>query len=243
MPLNRFYLSENFVSQSQLSIENEEFHHLCHVVRCQAGDIVELFNGNGDLAQAIIEKVDKKRALLKLLEVNKSLPPPYELILVQAMPRANRLDFILEKGTELGVTQFVLFPAEFSERKLQSEEQLKKLEHHLIAAAKQSGRLYLPQLTWLKNLSLWSPPPSALAFFGSTDPQALPLKNFENSIAKHSKLVFFIGPESGFHPKEIQLFHEWHCLGVRLNPHILRTETAAITALSLLSHYKHYDAY
>lgn len=240
MPVNRFYLPLPYRVGEVVYLEDVEFHHLHHVLRSREGDLVEIFNGCGDLATAFIESVEKKRALLKIEAFQNQAPPSYAITLAQAMPRANRLDFILEKGTELGVSHFVLFPGELGERKKQTEEQIDKLRSHLIAAAKQSGRLYLPTLEWRPSLTTWEAPDYDLGLYGDVSPAAPPFKNLQPLIEESSQVIFFVGPESGFHPKEIEKFREWGYIGVRLNENILRAETAAIAALTMLTHYKSY---
>ena len=240
MPVDRYFVEGNYQPFEELLIEGNEFHHLHHVLRSREGDFIEIFNGKGFLGKGHLIHLDKKKAIIKLEKVFQEPSPKNELILAQALPRMNKLDWILEKGTELGVTEFWLFPGKRSEKKCQTVDQIEKLKHHLVAAAKQSGRLHLPIIHMMPALSKWNFTPDRLSFFGDIEESALPLFHYVNAIQEHSKILFCVGPESGFHPEEIELLQKQGFLGVRLNPFILRTETAALSAVAILAHLKFY---
>lgn len=234
MPAERFFAEQPLKMGESLYLENQEHHHLVHVMRVEVGETIELVNGSGALAKALVERVEKKRALLRILNVHTEQRPSTEIILAQAIPRSNRIDFILEKGTELGMTQLWLFPAIQGERKRLTEHQFERLRGLTIAAMKQCGRLYLPTIIEKPPLAQWEAP-SYPSFFGDTDPKAppfLPLWQKERT----KGIVFYIGPESGFTETEIEQLHRLKAKGVKLHPHILRTDTAALTALSLITH-------
>src|SRR5579862_10014163 len=109
MPHNRYYLDTPFQENKTVTLADEEFHHLSRVLRARVGDKVELVNGRGQLAHAHLMELTKKEARLgiKAIEESKQKPP---LILAQALTRMNHLEWIIEKGTELGTTSFWLFP-------------------------------------------------------------------------------------------------------------------------------------
>lgn len=198
MPAERFFLDASYSEGLSLYLEGQEFHHLTHVMRGKVGESLELVNGRGELAVAAIQKIEKKQALLHIEKVQREPAPSFEVILAQGMPRLNRLDFILEKGTEFGMTQLWLFPAKFSERKTLTDHQLERMRAITIAAMKQCGRLHLPTIALHPPLEKWvqCPYPS---FFGDVSSEA-PV--FIDSW-KHSKgILFFVGPESGFSEDE-----------------------------------------
>lgn len=116
MPAERYFLDAPFVRGQEILMEDEEMHHLIRVMRTEIGEEVELINGRGELAQAKLTSVGKRSANLLVQEVISESEPP-RLILAQALPRLNRLETIIEKGTELNVTEFWLFPGQFSEKK------------------------------------------------------------------------------------------------------------------------------
>ncbi len=235
MPAFRYFIDQPLTASAHLTLEGDELHHLKTVMRAQTQDPIELVNGRNVLAEGKILDIQKHTAHIHIQNVQ-TTPPPIPLILAQALPKTPRLDYILEKGTELGVTEFWLFPSINSEKKEISQTQLQRLKHITIAAMKQCGRLDLPHIEIKKQLSLWKPH-SGNNFFGDTDPNA-PL--FGTTPVKKISTLFFIGPEKGFHPKEILLLQNTlHATGVKLHPHVLRTETAAVTAATLASYFLH----
>lgn len=227
MAENRFFLPVDFVPNAEHLLTGEEHHHLSKVMRNEKGDIVELVNGKNQLALATILEVGKQTTTLRLTSLTQASPPP-PLILAQGLARPKNLDLIIEKGTELGATAFYLFPAERSEKEELSENQTTRLHTLMISALKQCGRLDLPSLEFKPPLAAWKAPKMRL-LFGDLDPVAPPLT------ASAEATLIFIGPEKGFSPKEIEHLHRLGAQGVRLNPNILRAETAALCALSVLA--------
>ncbi len=184
-------------------------------------------------AQAKIIQIEKKRVTLNIEELFVAEREQTEVIIAQGIPKLNKLDFIIEKGTELGMTQIWLFPAEKSEKKTLSPTQLERLHHLSVAAMKQCGRLFLPEIKEVPPLSQWQAPAETL-YFGSLDQNA-PL--FLEALGKNSNAntIFCVGPESGFSANEEKALVALGGIGTKLNNHILRTETAAIAALVLMS--------
>jgi 16S rRNA (uracil1498-N3)-methyltransferase len=236
MPAERYFFPQPFSLGIPLILQDQEFHHLTNVMRAREGEEIEVVNGLGQLAKGIIQSIEKKRAVVVINEVQNTPQPTNRLILAQAIPRLNRLEYILEKGTELGVTEFLLFPSTHSERKEFSENQTERLNTILIAATKQCGRLFLPALNLMPPLKKWSSIPLP-AFFGDTRSQAKPLYQACSAKPALQAAVIFIGPESGFTSEEVRWFEQHGVEGIKLHSNILRTDTAAITALSLLSHW------
>ncbi len=236
MPVDRFYLDEELNQEEHVFLKEEELHHLAHVIRIKEGQVIELLNGRGSLATAKVEKITRQHAEVKILSSEKSPPPSYELILAQAIPRQPRLEYILEKGVELGVTKIWLFPGELSEKKILAPSHLERAHYIITSAMKQCGRLFAPELILSPPLLSWDPAslPKA-SFFGDTDPKARPFLDYLTA-QKHTSLCIAIGPEKGFHPKETAHMKDTlHFQGVHLHPNILRTDTAAICSLSLAS--------
>jgi 16S rRNA (uracil1498-N3)-methyltransferase len=238
MPTERYFLAAPFSEGQHFYLEGQEFHHLTHVMRGKAEDTIELVNGQGELASATIQTIEKKRSAIKVMAVQREAPPTFEIILAQAIPRLNRLDFILEKGTELGMTQLWLFPSDYSERKSLTEHQLERLQAITVAAMKQCGRLYLPKIHLHPPLEKWSKPPY-LALFGDVSPSAPLFAQLWESqrVAKSAGILFFVGSESGFSEKEEKRLLTLGAQGVKLHSNILRTDTASLAALALIYHW------
>lgn len=233
MPAERFFLVHSLQKNESIIIKDEEYHHLVRVMRNKVGDQVEIINGNGVLAIAEIVAIEKKQASLIIKDRFVSVPPKLKITLLQSIPKPNRLDNIVEKCTELGVTDICLIATQKSDRKELSEDQLKRLAYLSIAAAKQSGRLFLPRIT-IHNQSLDFP--KSTCFYGDVDPSAPLLVDFIQKNQLSSNIVVAIGPESGFTDEELRKFKSKGFQGIHLNKAILRTDTAAITAIALISH-------
>jgi 16S rRNA (uracil1498-N3)-methyltransferase len=238
MPAERYFLDHDLQLNGYQELKGSEFHHLAHVMRTQKGESIELVNGKGILAQATVQNISKDKALLKIEQVHQASTSPCRLILAQAYSKSHRMDFILEKGTELGVDSFWLFPGLHSAKKECYPSQLERAQAVTIAAMKQCGRLYLPEIILQPSIDQWKNFDNMTAFFGNLEPEA-PLfeKAWRSLHSPAFPLVFVTGPEGGFSQQEIIGLKEKGALGVKLHENILRTETASLMALSLLSHW------
>ena len=226
MPSNRFYFEGSLVRFEEGALEGNASNHLNYVLRRKREERIEIINGMGFLATAKVLKVEKSKTTFRVLEVTYKAPSVPPLNLVQALPKLSRLELIVQKGTELGVTRFHLFPSKQSETRSLSPHQMKRLEKISIEAMKQCGRLDLPKIEWracMDQLNL----PKGNAYFGEpTAIQTLPRGS--------SPYLLFIGPEKGFtHLEKETLEKRFHAQGVKLHPHTLRVETAAIAAITL----------
>lgn len=221
MPHDRFYIDASL--EKECTLEGDEFQHLSRVMRKQEGDEVELINGRNLLALARIKEIEKRGAHLTILscEERKPLLPP--LTLVQGFPKLSNLELILLKGTELGVSTFWIFKSERSEQKKLTENQLKRLDHIVISAMKQCGRLDRPELKWGFPDQL-----SAHVYVGVLRKEAPKL----SELAEHPATLI-IGPEKGLTEEEAKKY-EAAGQGVSLGPYILRAETAAMAGVSIL---------
>jgi 16S rRNA (uracil1498-N3)-methyltransferase len=231
MPEHRFYIDHPLEPGLQVSLDPKETHHLT-VMRTSVGHTVELINGKNVLAVATVLSLHKKQALLLIQEVIPGKQRVRECILCQAICEFSRLDLIVEKTTELGVSEIWLFPAEKNMKQEISSHQQERMQALLISAIKQCGRLDIPTLQLKPRLTEF-PSLDAPAFFGDLHPEA-PL--FLSCITDAKKLYFFIGPPSGFSQQEEEALLKLKARGVSLNQNILRTETAALCAVSLSMH-------
>lgn len=235
MPKERYYVPQELSINQQVRIEGPECHHLATVMRASVGDSIELINGLGVLAQAKILQIEKKHVSLVVDLIQTSNQQSDELIILQAIPKVNRLDYTIEKGTELGVSSFLLFPGQRSEKKELTKNQLERLQHLAIAAMKQCGRLTLPKIKMLPSILKWEANILPL-YFGSLDPDApLFMKLLERSQTQGAR--FCVGPEGGLTNEEEDYLKLLGGVGVKLHKNVLRTETAAIAGIVLLSHF------
>ncbi len=229
MPADRFYLDADFKTGSTAMLEGTEFHHLAHVMRLRVGDAIELVNGHGWIANGKVAEIGKKQAAVSIHSAAHAAEPcPYFLLAIPTM-RASKLEWVVEKGTELGASAFLFYGAVHSEKDDLSAHQLERLRHLAISALKQSGRLYVPSFEIVPDLSALFVR-EARFLFG--DPRANDRLDL-GSLKEASQIVFITGPEQGFALEELALLDK-QAQGVRLSANILRAETAPIAAASLL---------
>ena len=207
------------------------------VLRLAAGDKVELFDGLGGLATAVISGIRKNIVTLDVEELRRSeMPKSRRIIIAVSVPKGERFDWLIEKCTELGVER--ICPVIF-ERTVKQPGNPKALDRWLnlaISAAKQCRRLFLPQIDPPMNLqevieSIKKDSPNCRILAGgmSDDYPSLAGQSFgENDVAA------FIGPEGGFTENEENLLRSGGVQFVRLTDTILRTETAAVAFAAVL---------
>src|ERR1700744_4864008 len=121
MPAYRYYVDRDLTVDQKIALQDEEFHHLVHVMRAKVDSQIEVVNGKGSLAIAKVLEIQRKEVFLKIVSTHQIKEAKFSLILAQGIPKAPRLELILEKGTELGMTEIWLFPADYSEKKLFNE--------------------------------------------------------------------------------------------------------------------------
>ncbi len=231
MPAERFFLDDELMQGTRVEMEGVELHHLAHVMRIKIGEEVELVNGRGSLAKGKVTSIEKRRAVIEVVSCEKSEVGAARFVMGIPLMRPSKLEWVVEKGTELGADAFWIYPADGSEKEGLSDNQLERLRYIAISAMKQSGRLDLPAIRILSRFEdLFSGAGTYL--FGDTSPSA-PLI-LEVRFEKIWPLVFITGPEKGFSSGEVKQL-QMKAKGVRIHKNILRAETAPIAALPLLS--------
>jgi 16S rRNA (uracil1498-N3)-methyltransferase len=217
-------------------LDPDESNHLSRVLRLPVDAPVELFNGKGTLAKGVVEQIQKKRVTVRVTD--ESPPNPSgrgKIILAVSFAKGHRFDWLVEKCTELGTDHIAAVQFERTV-KSGSAAALRRLSKITIAAAKQSGRLFLPELSGPAKLTetveyLNTRYTKNTLFYGS--PDAKPLRQAFHSPLENNTIVF-IGPEGGFTQHEIQYLQSLRAIPVSISPHILRVETAAAAFCALL---------
>jgi 16S rRNA (uracil1498-N3)-methyltransferase len=227
MPHNRYFLPSEFSSGSTVEVGDPELHHMTKVMRQRPSDRVELINGKGLLAEALIEQIDKTRALLRIESLYIEKKRSNTLTLCLAYLRPSSLEFAVEKSVELGVDQILLFPAARSEKKEINASQTRRLEQIIISATKQCGRLFLPTIAFVTFDDCLKS--SKGIYYGDPD-----CKSFEKVLKPDARSII-IGPESGFTKEEKEKMSLVHAHPFLLSRYTLRAETAAIAAVTLFA--------
>jgi 16S rRNA (uracil1498-N3)-methyltransferase len=233
----RLYCPQPLVPGTSIDLPEAVAHHL-YVLRLQAGDALTLFNGEGSQYQAELVTLDKRRASARVqAEVAFDAELPYAITVAQALPEASKMDWIVEKAVEMGVAAIVPLAAQRCVVRLSAERAEKKMAHWqgiIVAAAEQSGRNRLTRLA----------PPAAFHDWTAQHDlhrRILLTPRAEQTLpqwARHQPpqaISLMIGPEGGFTEQEEEIALSRGALALGMGTRILRTETAAIAAVSALN--------
>lgn len=233
MPHNRFFIDMPLLPHQEVDMPHDEAHHMKEVMRCTVGDVVELVNGQGQLAYAQIVSSSKKALRLLIESISTSLQKPMRMILALPLLRPGPMDWVVEKSAELGIDQLILYPADFSERQDISPAVDARIHKLIISAMKQSGRFFLPSIQKKTSLEeILRDHPSDIMW---ADKQERSIPILEKLALKHSPpLLLLAGPEKGWSKEEKELL-EKRDSPVLLSEHILRAETAALSLVSIAS--------
>lgn len=235
MRLTRSYVAVPLEIGKEVTLPEHVTTHLMRVLRLQAGDPCVLFNGDGHDYDARITGVGKRDARTEILAArlitNES---PLRITLLQGIARGEKMDWILQKATELGVVRIVPVNCERSEVKLDAQRADKRLAHWrgvVVAACEQSGRARIPVIEAPQSLALTVVQREGRGFV--LDPFAeVSLASLRG--ATMATCTIAIGPEGGWSPRDRQQFLGAGFGGLRLGPRVLRTETAGVAAIAAL---------
>jgi 16S rRNA (uracil1498-N3)-methyltransferase len=230
MKYPRLYHPENLNLNEKLQLCENAFKHAI-VLRLSISDKIILFNNSGyDYLSEIIE-IKKKNIMVSILEKIKTEKESIlDIHLGQAVSRSDKMDWMIQKAVELGVKEITPLITQYCNAKASQQ----KLEHWvgiIISSCEQCGRNKIPILNPAVSLSEWLEK-SKITYGLIFDPEAT--QSLSSLSQPKDQIHLLIGPEGGFSLNEIELSKKYHFQSVRLGNRILRTETAAITAISAL---------
>ena len=219
---------------AQFRLAPEAAQHVAKALRLKAGDALTFFDGSGGEYDATIQRIDRDRVDVKLgawRDVDRD--GVLSVGLVQGLPEADKMDWIIQKATELGVGWIQPVICERSVVRLSGERAARREAHWrrvAIAAAEQSGRTRVPEVRPTLTFMAWIAMPDAPHRW-LLDPGAKPITAH---IPPPSPLELVVGPEGGLSDRERELALLRGCETVALGPRVLRTETAPLAALAAL---------
>ena len=247
--MHRFFIPPAAWNLDDLRLDESESHHALNVLRMQEGDKAVAFNGQGKEATVLVAAQSTKREVrLKVLQQNKTATLNCRITLAQAIPKGKNMDLIVQKATELGASEIAPLLSERTVARLDDGDDAMakraKWQSVVIEAAKQCGQ------NWLPNVLLPQTPKEFFAnhlgafdfmLIASLQTDARHLREWlEEHNAVHAetpkRALILVGPEGDFTPAEIGLARSAGCRPITLGPIVLRTETAAIYCLSVLSY-------
>jgi 16S rRNA (uracil1498-N3)-methyltransferase len=217
-----------------IELSPAESHHVHRVLRLRTGDGLWVFDGRGRERPGVIEGGGAGGVRVRLEEeVERQVEAPLEITLFQALCRPDRMEWVIQKATEIGVATVHPFPTERAEGRAPTAGRLERWRRIAIEACKQSGRCRIPGVEPLEGLP--DPPPGRTAILLDGGPRAGAL----GEVLSRSKLGgvwIAVGPESGFTADEVAHATEKGWQSARLGPRTLRTETAGLVAASIVLH-------
>lgn len=233
----RFYFPDSLSVGAIVSLPDDVAHHI-HVLRLAIGETITLFNGEGGEYQATLSSVEKKRASAEIKTFSpREAELPYTVMLAQALPEGSKMDWIIEKAVELGVTAIQPLAAQRCVVRLNAERAAKKTEHWhgiIVAAAEQSGRNRLPHLAGPANLHDWLGQHCLHRRILLSPRADQSLSNWARH-HPHQAVSLVIGPEGGFTEQEESAAIAQGAIALSMGPRVLRTETAGLAALAALN--------
>lgn len=232
----RFFVPPDLLAGEEISLPEEVVHHLGTVLRRPVGEEVLLLDGLGKICRCRIDQLARRAGTAHILESRQETETAFPLTLLQALPKGDKFDLVLQKGTELGVTAFAPVNTERSLPALPADREAtrrQRWQRIVSEAARQSRRPTLPLLV----------PPQPLAAALSACREELRLFFWEGESRPLATVLpatppagaaILIGPEGGFSPAEAATVRDAGFQPVHLGPRILRTETAGFTAAAIL---------
>jgi 16S rRNA (uracil1498-N3)-methyltransferase len=231
MRLSRFFIDAP-LSLGQHELPEAQAHYIGRVLRHTAGDAVQLFDGSGQEFLGELIEVGKKNVRVELRQALPGMPEsPLAIHLGQGLSRGERMDWAIQKATELGATEITPIVSERCEVRLKDERADKRMAHWrqiAVSACEQCGRSLIPTIHSPISLNEWLEQVRAdlkLVLHPVAEPWA--------SHPQPQSLAFLIGPEGGLTDNEVAQAQSQGFHAARLGPRVLRTETAPVVALSV----------
>lgn len=239
MPISRVFQNCTLIEGSSLTLDAHASHHLSRVLRVKEGDEIIIFNGRGGEYAATITRIDKKTVHVQVSTFNgREAESPLDLWLAQGISRGEKMDYTIQKAVELGVKKIIPLFTERCNVKLDQERLNKRLDHWQAIArssAEQSGRNRIPDI--LTPTTLANALPLLQAQWRLVLSPHVTQKLHTIQIDKTQSVLLLTGPEGGLSESEIMLAKAHHFLPLNLGPRIMRTETAAVAAITSLQCY------
>ena len=245
----RIILKKEEIKGNRITISGEKARYLISVLRCSAGDELQVFDGEGSLYKSKIAGIENKKVIIDLLEqISLDAESPLNLTLVQGILKGEKMDMVIQKATELGVKEII--PAITERSQIRHTRKVDRWRKIAEEASKQSGRTMIPVVHGPMEFSnffdsfvnshkingfiFWEE--GGLSLKEAIKQSAVSIQHSENSQLStlNSQLFVLVGPEGGFSREEVNLAVSKGLITVSLGKRILRAETAAISAVALI---------
>lgn len=242
--MQHFFVTPNQVGDKEIWITGADVNHICNVLRMKIGEELKISDGNNQNYLCAVEEMTKESVRVKILETFcTDTESSCRIVLFQGLPKSDKMDWIVQKSVELGVSEIVPMATARAVVKLDEKKAKKKTERWQAvseSAAKQAGRGKIPEVKQVMGFS------EALTYAGTLDHALIPYELAEgmeetrrqfSSLRAGGSIGILIGPEGGFEVEEVEKAMEMaRAVPVTLGKRILRTETAGLFVLSVLSY-------
>ena len=230
----RIYLDKKLNLDFDLTLEKEDAHYLKNVMRLREGDNVFLFNSKDGEFKGEIISSDKKNTKVKLISKIDNINKPGKISLIFSLIKSSKLDYLIQKCTEIGVKSFI--PV-ISEKSVAKNFNIKRTEKIIKESCEQSNQLFLPAIHEVEKLEkkIKSFDKNSIVFFADINSSN---KKIDEVIKNNKNREFYllVGPEGDFSLKERDLLKSMNnCIPISLGQNILRSETAAVAGLAILN--------
>lgn len=242
--MHRFFINSSQRQEEQITILGSDVNHIRNVLRMKPGEQVEISDGTGVRYVCALEEIKSGSIVFRVLDrQEESRELPSRIVLFQGLPKADKMELIIQKAVELGVSEIVPVATRRTVVKLEEKKEKKKLERWSAiaeSAAKQSGRSRIPDVHGVLTFS------EALCYAKELDVTLIPYEKAVNmqetgrrleQIAPGQSIGILIGPEGGFEEAEVRQAQEAGAAEITLGRRILRTETAGLAILSVLMYH------
>ena len=239
--MNRLFVPPEALATEEVELDGALSHRLRHVLRMRKGDSLILLDGTGYEYPAVLEEADGPTLRVRVLERRKGPPePPVEIVLYQSLIKGDRFDWVLEKGTELGVAKFVPLLSQRGVVRPRSDRRARgeRWRRVVTEAAEQCGRCVLPEISPVTELDDALASASGLRLLLWEEERALGLRTVLReelpSSARRGRgtVSLFVGPEGGFTPEEVESARARGAQIVSLGSRVLRSETAGVAVVA-----------
>jgi len=236
MRIPNIYTELTLSEHTEAVLSGQAAQHIVKVLRMKEGDQIRLFNNSGSFYLSTIAQTDKKSVTIKTSAAEASHSESKLCThLGQVMSRGDRMDYVIQKSTEMGVNEITPLTSERCELKLNTERAAKRILHWqqvAISAAEQCGRACVPKINPVMNVTDWAKQQQGDGLslvLHHRDTQQLSAIN-----TPPSHVNILIGPEGGLSQSEIETAVQSNFIASTFGPRVLRTETAPVTCLSIL---------
>lgn len=242
--MHRFFVEESQIEGTNIHIIGQDAHHIKNVLRMRPKEEILISDGDKTEYTCYIEELLEDEVLAKVMFAKESgLELPSKIYLFQCIPKNDKMELIIQKAVELGACEIIPVAASRCVVKLDAKKEASKLKRWngiSESAAKQSKRMYIPEVTSVMKFQ------EALEYAKKIDVKLIPYelaKGMEatreciSGIQPGQSVAIFIGPEGGFEESEVQMAMDAGFLPITLGKRILRTETAGFTVLSILMYH------